>query len=381
MADIMAGLGIDFNPPPSPPRNPHIARLQGRDLSRRPLPSAPGLRHAISLDALNLDRRVRIADSSPELIGHGEPVEEDYGEDGDERYLDSEEEDNTSHHRRMDALSRSQVYYDHVSRGRPHSYHPTYDVRRQPYGGAHGMQRPHSMMELADLYSAQSIRCAVPNSLPLHRADASSHSSGSPDDGTISSPSSHETAFSPEESPATSVSPSSCLSGKAAAAPFVVQPPSQRIVHARQASETTQHAIEALHRARVASEAAQRPPAPPAPATRPSIDETLQRQSTLIASNAHPARRQKDLNRLLAPGTALKRKASTVVLEQAAAKGKARVELDVVLESALVVEGGMLRGRMEVCIRGGGTGAETEVWVSNPKARVVGFEGACDRCA
>lgn len=159
MADaLMAGLGIDFNPPPSPPRNHLIARLQGKDTSRRPLPSAPSLRHAISLDALNLDsRRVRIVENVPDIISERHPVEEDYGSDGDEQYEDGDY-DEEAEERAHAAMTRSSSYYEHVSRARPTSYHPTYDSFRAPMGG-NSMQRPHSMMELSDLYAAQSIRC------------------------------------------------------------------------------------------------------------------------------------------------------------------------------------------------------------------------------
>ena len=146
-----------------------------------------------------------------------------------------------------------------------------------------------------------------------------------------------------------------------------------------------------------------------------SVAQTLQRQSTLLSAGANPAKRAKELERLLAPksagarqlhsseagpcdsaatpcqpifspgGTsfhpvdaigpqpALKRKASTVALEQAG-KGKARVELDLLLASSLVVEGGMLKGRMEVRVRKDRDG-EGEVWLGAVKARIVGFEG------
>ena len=141
----------------------------------------------------------------------------------------------------------------------------------------------------------------------------------------------------------------------------------------------------------------------------------LQRQSTLLSASANPAKRAKELERLLAPkpanprsqyspsaqpyssvdlpcqpifspgGTAsnppgaggyqpgLKRKPSSVVLEQAT-KGKARVELDLILASSLVVEGGNLKGKMEVRVRKERDG-EGEVWLGAVKARIVGFEG------
>jgi hypothetical protein len=69
----------------------------------------------------------------------------------------------------------------------------------------------------------------------------------------------------------------------------------------------------------------------------------------------------------------LKRKPSTVVLEQSA-KGKARVELDLILAGTMVVEGGKLKGRMEIRVRKEKVG-EGEVWLGAVKARIVGFEG------
>lgn len=138
----------------------------------------------------------------------------------------------------------------------------------------------------------------------------------------------------------------------------------------------------------------------------------LQRNSTLLSTNTSPSKRARDLNRLLAPKAAgvkpgtkileyepavvpsspggtpieaaqmvggtsgyqpgLKRKSSTVVLEQAT-KSKSRVEMDLLLTSAVVVEGGTLRGRMEVKVRPEKAG-ESEVWLGAVKARIVGFE-------
>ncbi|KAK9894367.1 hypothetical protein P389DRAFT_95525 [Cystobasidium minutum MCA 4210] len=153
--------------------------------------------------------------------------------------------------------------------------------------------------------------------------------------------------------------------------------------------------------------------------------QTLQRQSTLISASGNPLKRAKELDRLLDPkpaqvrsqysptqqpyhstdmpsratfasnstdekgrqsgGTSfhphgvgqsthlqLKRKPSTVVLEQSA-KGKARVELDLTLAGTMVVEGGKLKGRMEVRVRKEKAG-EGEVWLGAVKARIVGFE-------
>lgn len=154
---------------------------------------------------------------------------------------------------------------------------------------------------------------------------------------------------------------------------------------------------------------------------------TLQRQSTLLSAGGNPLKRAKELDRLLDPKPAqvrsqysptaepyhstdmpsratfafdatgseggknaggfsfhphgvgvsthlqLKRKPSTVVLEQSA-KGKARVELDLTLAGTMVVEGGKLKGKMEVRVRKEKAG-EGEVWLGAVKARIVGFEG------
>lgn len=138
----------------------------------------------------------------------------------------------------------------------------------------------------------------------------------------------------------------------------------------------------------------------------------LSRQSTLLTAGANPTRRQHELNRLLQPTSAKKSLASAVlptmlespasastaslapasramsrassqptlcaaappvILEQAKSSAKARVELDLVLESGLVVEGGALRGKIEVKVRKP-KGAEPELWLGAPKVRVVGFE-------
>lgn len=156
--------------------------------------------------------------------------------------------------------------------------------------------------------------------------------------------------------------------------------------------------------------------------------QALQRQSTLLSAGGNPLKRAKELDRLLDPkpaqvrsqysptaepyhstdmpsratfasdpaeeggksnttgGTSfhphgiavsshlqLKRKPSTVVLEQSA-KGKARVELDLTLAGTMVVEGGKLKGRMEIRVRKEKAG-EGEVWLGAVKARIVGFEG------
>ncbi|SCV69083.1 BQ2448_2103 [Microbotryum intermedium] len=137
----------------------------------------------------------------------------------------------------------------------------------------------------------------------------------------------------------------------------------------------------------------------------------LQRQGTLMTAGANPFRRSMELDRLLAPGS--KRAASigqlatiadspalssartpssaasptrsraqsnaltsAVVVEAPAALEQGlksstktpRVELDLLLNSPLLVEGGLMKGRVDVRVRRG------EVYISKPKVRVVGFE-------
>ncbi|GAA5835446.1 hypothetical protein JCM9279_004542 [Rhodotorula babjevae] len=137
----------------------------------------------------------------------------------------------------------------------------------------------------------------------------------------------------------------------------------------------------------------------------------LQRQSTLLTAGASTVRRRKELDRLLAPtsrhagisslgtiaqsptpsttssavtnstqpraashaSTQVASLPSPVVLEQAKHGKGARVELDLVLETPLVVEGGLLKGRLEVRIRKSKE-REGEVWIGTPKIRVIGFE-------
>jgi hypothetical protein len=53
---------------------------------------------------------------------------------------------------------------------------------------------------------------------------------------------------------------------------------------------------------------------------------------------------------------------------------KARVEVDVVLERDVVVEGGEVRGRLDVRVRREKKG-EGKVWIGGGKMRIVGFEG------
>ncbi|KAK4058876.1 hypothetical protein OIO90_000322 [Microbotryomycetes sp. JL221] len=141
---------------------------------------------------------------------------------------------------------------------------------------------------------------------------------------------------------------------------------------------------------------------------------SLARHSTLLTASNNPVRRSKELDRLLAPtektraavanlpviaaspdlsgfvesasctGTTsqsstsinkTRRKvsgisSSPVALEQAVSNGKARIEIDLLLENVLVVEGGQLKGKLNVKVKD----KHGQVLVSRPKIRVVGFE-------
>ncbi|GAA5928775.1 hypothetical protein JCM10213_002553 [Rhodosporidiobolus nylandii] len=138
---------------------------------------------------------------------------------------------------------------------------------------------------------------------------------------------------------------------------------------------------------------------------------SVTRQSTLLTSGASTVRRRKELSRLLAPSSkkgsaglpsitgsptpshtssavtsstrypaSSARTVSEVVgipspvcLEQAKGTNRARVELDLVLETPLVVEGGTLKGKLELRVRKP-KDKEGEVWIGKPKIRVIGFE-------
>lgn len=122
---------------------------------------------------------------------------------------------------------------------------------------------------------------------------------------------------------------------------------------------------------------------------------SLDRHGTLIASGSNPARRSKDLRRLLgnnngklsssasdvgsavSSASSRSKAGSAVSMPQAVLEqgrpGKGRVDVDLVLESELVVEGGMLTGRLEIKVRKNST-KDGHLLLSQPKVRVVGFE-------
>ena len=137
----------------------------------------------------------------------------------------------------------------------------------------------------------------------------------------------------------------------------------------------------------------------------------LNRNATLLTIGASPLRRGKELDRILAPTSARKVLSSLpssssiaastpnshlrthsrnsslasmqipisvvsgpVILEQAKSTNKARVEVDLSLSSSVLVEGGAMKGRIELNIRRAKEN-EKDVWIGRPKVRVVGFEG------
>ena len=128
---------------------------------------------------------------------------------------------------------------------------------------------------------------------------------------------------------------------------------------------------------------------------------SLERQPTLFTRDASPQRNAAELKSVLGAsssgklqtnatviphtGAARIRKraqsepnaaAAAVTLEQA--KPKARVELDVILESETCVEGGYMKGYLQVKIGKGGKD-DGPVYLGGGKLRVVGFEGSCPR--
>ena len=141
-----------------------------------------------------------------------------------------------------------------------------------------------------------------------------------------------------------------------------------------------------------------------------STTARLNRHATLLTIGASPLRRGKELDRILAPTSARKvlstlhppspasssatsypqghsRNSSLasmqqipisfvgpVILEQAKNSNKARVEVDLSLSSSVLVEGGAMKGRIELRIRKARDN-EMDVWIGRPKIRVVGFEG------
>jgi hypothetical protein len=115
-----------------------------------------------------------------------------------------------------------------------------------------------------------------------------------------------------------------------------------------------------------------------------SEGENLNRAGTLFHPSSSTQRASKELGVML--GKKSRKSGSNQILQpenlqgevervrlEVSKKGKARVEVDVVLERECVVEGGEVRGRMEVRVT---SGKRSEgLWVGAGKIRVVGFEG------
>lgn len=114
----------------------------------------------------------------------------------------------------------------------------------------------------------------------------------------------------------------------------------------------------------------------------------LARQGTLFHPDSSDARASMELDVMLGkpksrrlsatallPAPETPKKSPEVRLE-ASKKSRARVELDVVIERECVVEGGELRGRLEVVVRGGKRGNGLRVGAG--KLRVLGYEELVD---
>lgn len=117
----------------------------------------------------------------------------------------------------------------------------------------------------------------------------------------------------------------------------------------------------------------------------------LNRQGTLLTPHATEKRASAELGIMLGSGRQKlqtgkllpqgelpieERLAKLDQVKLEAKKGrKARVEVDVILESDVMVEGGELRGRLEVRIRKSRKGES--LWIGAGKVRVCGYEGNC----
>lgn len=399
----MAGLGIDFDPPrsPSPPLtapNPLVTRLQPQRSPAKPL---------------SVRKAVRIAASTPVVLGHadGEPVEEDYGEDlsyGEEEPQEEEDDDELDEASPVDPAYEYFAHQLRYSRSidglqpRPTTRTPLNPVARSysmavprptaPVEPAEVARRPHlsqpqrprSMFELSQLYARQSLE----QQSDADTSPTSLSSRVTPGSQSSSSMAYTTSATSPESAAAHSpMKPSDVLRARMSLI-------SLRAEAAR--TEAAIHAAEAVDAASMVADDGSVIDDATVAAEFGVDGDVAAQQGTLLSAGADPIRRQRELDRLLEPtlqpsgssSSAAKRPTanasapSAVVLEQGkdrrvSGSGKPRVELDVTLESELVVEGGLLSGKMEVRInpRSGG-----DVWIGRPKARVVGFEGASCSC-
>ena len=95
----------------------------------------------------------------------------------------------------------------------------------------------------------------------------------------------------------------------------------------------------------------------------------LLRHSTLLNTKGPPARTARELRAVLSGSSGSRMGSGSqhpINLEQS--RTKSRAEVDLVLDSEAVVEGGVLGGRMDVKL------SSDKVWWGNGKVRVVGFE-------
>ncbi|KAG5651422.1 hypothetical protein H0H81_008706 [Sphagnurus paluster] len=109
---------------------------------------------------------------------------------------------------------------------------------------------------------------------------------------------------------------------------------------------------------------------------------TLSRHGTLLSVNTTPGRNAVELKYILGNSTARLKPGAVVAghpsdleeltsLEQA--KSRARVEVDIILDSKICVQGGYLQGHVNVRIQKPGKG-DTPVMISGGKVRIIGFE-------
>jgi hypothetical protein len=114
-------------------------------------------------------------------------------------------------------------------------------------------------------------------------------------------------------------------------------------------------------------------------------EAALSRHGTLLSVGANPGRNAAELKSILGNSTARLKSGATLlpasgqsshdeertVFEQA--KSRARVELDIILDSKICVQGGYLQGQIKIKIRSP-SNKESPVMISDGKVRVIGFE-------
>jgi hypothetical protein len=331
----LSGLGIQFyqQQQQQQQQQQELEADQHRSQNGNP---APGIERGQSSDSNNTDRRVRITDDSPVVVGYG-------GEDNltatasDESELD---EDDAS-------IVETETVYG--SQPVPFPSHQQSPPRRRPESVASSngsglssrrLNRPTSMLELSRLSALQSLeRSAPPAVVPSHRRQIS-HS-------TLS-----ESSFALSQASVPMRSRTSMIGLESA-----------EIGASTIQLDTLRHGFKRGSSIEPTNASAFRSPSV---AVTDDDSSALKRNSTLLTTGAPPGRRAKELNRILLA----KADKGPVILEQAK-NGKGRVEVDLTLDSGLVVEGGLLKGRMEVRVKK----EKAEVWLGKPKVRVVGFEG------